>query len=583
MNILITGGTGFIGSRLALRCIQDGHKVRVLGQENTDAEKANKKLIESKGAEVVLGSITDKKKLSEVVEEIDIVFHLAAAQHEANMPDQVFRDVNVMGTKNLLDRCLEAGVRRFVHGSTIGVYGNLNGQIDEKSSCNPENIYGVTKLEGEKLVLSYKDKIPLVIIRISETYGPGDHRLLKLFKMVNKNSFFMIGSGKNLHQLIFIDDLVTGFLCAAHSKKVLGEIILLVGKEPITTSDMVNSIADCLSARIFGFKAPLWPFMALAWLLETVLKPLGIQPPLHRRRMDFFKKSFGFSTNKAADLLGFSPQYSFEQGAAETACWYEDEGLLSGSGGSDNHHVPINMHVDKDLAAQIEPFDTFWEAPSDVEKGFGKFAKFYRRNYFKYMPKNQSARTLVISCGAGYMVELMNSEGYTDVLGIDSDPDKIALAKNHGLNCRATNAFSFLRENREPFDLIFAEQEINHLTKDEIMAFLSLCHRNLREGGMLFVHSLNGANPITGSEALSQNFNHFNTFTEYSLRQILSYAQFQDIRVFPLNLYIFYENPLNYAGMIIDFLLNTTFRIGFIFYGKDNSFFTKKIAVCCRK
>ena len=581
--MLITGGTGFIGSRLALRCVEDGHKVRVFGQENTEAEKANKKLIQSKGAEVVLGAITDTEKLSDVVKEIDIVFHLAAAQHEANVPDQVFRDVNVIGTKHLLDRCLEAGVRRFVHGSTIGVYGNLEGQIDEKSPCNPENIYGVTKLESEKLVLSYKDIIPLVVIRISETYGPGDRRLLKLFRVINKNSFFMIGSGKNLHQLIFVDDLITGLINAVDSEKALGEIILLVGKEPITTNDMVKTIADSLNARILSFRAPLVPFLGLAWMMETVLRPLGIQPPLHRRRMDFFKKSFSFSTNKASDLLGFSPQYSFDQGVAQTARWYEAEGLLSISGTDSHYELSLNMQVDKDLAAQIEPFDTFWEAPADVEKGFGKFAKFYKRNYFKYMPKDKNVRTLVISCGAGYLVELMQKQGYTDVLGIDSDPDKISVAVGHDLNCRVANAFSYLRDNLEPFDLIFAEQEINHLTTEEILVFLDLCRLNLAAGGILFVHSLNGANPITGSEALSQNVNHFNTFTEYSIRQVIGYSGFHDIHVFPLNLYIFYENPINYVGMALNGLLNLAFRLGFIFYGKENKIFSKKIAAVCQK
>ena len=583
MNMLITGGTGFIGSRLALRCVEDGHKVRVFGQENTEAEKANKKLIQSKGAEVVLGAITDTEKLSDVVKEIDIVFHLAAAQHEANVPDQVFRDVNVIGTKHLLDRCLEAGVRRFVHGSTIGVYGNLEGQIDEKSPCNPENIYGVTKLEGEKLVLSYKDIIPLVVIRISETYGPGDRRLLKLFKVINKNSFFMIGSGKNLHQLIFVDDLITGLINAVDSEKALGEIILIVGKEPITTNDMVKTIADSLNARILSFRAPLVPFLGLAWMMETVLRPLGIQPPLHRRRMDFFKKSFSFSTNKASDLLGFSPQYSFDQGVAQTARWYEAEGLLSIIGTDSHYELSLNMQVDKDLAAQIEPFDTFWEAPADVEKGFGKFAKFYQRNYFKYMPKDKNVRTLVISCGAGYLVELMKDKGYHDVLGIDSDPDKIEVAEQHGLNCRAANAFPFLRENTKPFDLIFAEQEINHLTKDEILVFLELCRENLKENGMIIVHSLNGANPITGSEALSQNFDHYNTFTEYSLRQILESSNFKEIKVIPLLLYIFYENPLNYIGIAVNATLNLIFRLIFIFYGKENRLFSKKIAAIAKK
>jgi SAM-dependent methyltransferase len=234
------------------------------------------------------------------------------------------------------------------------------------------------------------------------------------------------------------------------------------------------------------------------------------------------------------------------------------------------------------LAAQIEPFDTFWEAPADVEKGFAKFAKFYKRNYFKHMPRNKTTRTLVISCGAGYMVDLMQKEGYVDVLGIDSDPDKISIAKRHLLNCKAANAFPFLKENKTSFDLIFAEQEINHLTKDEILVFLDLCRKNLREGGRLLIHSLNGANPLTGSEALAQNFNHFNTFTEYSLRQVLDHTGFKDIQVFPLNLYIFYENPVNYIGMVFNTLLNVLFRLGFIFYGKENKIFSKKFAAICR-
>jgi hypothetical protein len=169
------------------------------------------------------------------------------------------------------------------------------------------------------------------------------------------------------------------------------------------------------------------------------------------------------------------------------------------------------------------------------------------------------------------------------VQGIDSDPGKVAVANQHGLSCRVANGFPFLRENTEPFDLIFAEQEINHLTKDEILAFLELCRKSLNDSGILFVHSLNGANPITGSEAMAQNFNHFNTFTDYSLNQVLTHSGFHDIRVFPLNLYIFYENPVNYVGMALNALLNTAFRIGFIFYGKENKIFSKKIAAVCRK
>lgn len=97
------------------------------------------------------------------------------------------------------------------------------------------------------------------------------------------------------------------------------------------------------------------------------------------------------------------------------------------------------------------------------------------------------------------------------------------------------------------------------------------------------MHSLNGANPITGSEALAQNFDHYNTLTEYSLKQILEHTGFRDIKVFPLKLYIFYKNPVNYIGLTLDLILNVLFRLSFLFYGKKNRLFSKKIGAIAYK
>ena len=182
------------------------------------------------------------------------------------------------------------------------------------------------------------------------------------------------------------------------------------------------------------------------------------------------------------------------------------------------------MPIETQLTAKIEPFDTFWEAPENIEKGYGSFGKFYKRNYFKYLPEDKNASLLVISCGPGYFINLANTEGYNNALGIDSDPEKVEYAKRRALNCKTANAFPFLESNEKRFDAIFVEQEINHLTKEEILIFLKLCRDSLKNNGTLIVHSLNGANPLTGSEALAQNFDHYNTFTEYSLRQILQYS-----------------------------------------------------------
>jgi len=237
----------------------------------------------------------------------------------------------------------------------------------------------------------------------------------------------------------------------------------------------------------------------------------------------------------------------------------------------------------KPLTAEVEPFDTFWEAPENIEKGYKSFGKFYKRNYLKYIPKNKKAIILVVSCGPGYFINLLKNEGYNNILGIDSDPEKIKRAKLKGLSCKVREGFAFLEENQESFDVIIAEQEINHLTKEEIIIFLNLCWQSLRKNGTLIIHSLNGANPIIGSEALAQNFNHYNTFTEYSLKQVLKYTKFTEIEIFPLNLYIFYENPLNYVGLFLDAILNLLYRVSFIFYGKSNKIFTKKIAAVCKK
>jgi len=235
------------------------------------------------------------------------------------------------------------------------------------------------------------------------------------------------------------------------------------------------------------------------------------------------------------------------------------------------------------LSAKMEPFDSFWEAPNDIQKGYKSFAKFYKRNYFKFIPNDKTVDILVVSCGPGYFVNLLKNEGYTNVIGIDSDAEKIKYATNKGLQCERQEAFPYLENCDRQFDIIVAEQEINHLTLEEILNFFELCRMRLKSGGALIVHSINGANPIVGIESFTQNIDHFNSFTEYSLKQILECAEFKDIIIFPLNLYIFYENPLNYVGFIIDRFLSIVFRLSFLFYGKSNKIFSKKIAAIGKK
>ena len=252
--------------------------------------------------------------------------------------------------------------------------------------------------------------------------------------------------------------------------------------------------------------------------------------------------------------------------------------------------------VEPDLTAKIEPFDSFWEGPEDVEKGYTTFFEFYRRNYLEHLPADRKASILVISCGPGYFVDMLARHGYEDVIGIDSDGEKSEHGRRRGLDCRMERAFPFLAAHENSFDAIFCEQELNHLTKPEILAFLGLCRASLKPGGTLISHALNGANPITGAEALAQNFDHYNTFTEYTLRQVLGHAGFTEVDVIPLNLYVFerievfglhlyvfYKNPFNWLAWGVSSLLTLLFQAAFILYGKSNRIFTKKLAAICRK
>lgn len=230
------------------------------------------------------------------------------------------------------------------------------------------------------------------------------------------------------------------------------------------------------------------------------------------------------------------------------------------------------------LTARLEPFDSYWQAPKDVEKGFRSFTAYYRANYLPHMPADRDARILVISCGPGYLVHMLKEHGYRAVTGIDSDPAKIEVALRHGLPCEAAQAFEYLQGTTSQFDVIIPEQELNHLTLEETVEFLRLSRQALRPGGRVVVYAMNGANPLVGSENLSHNIDHFYNVTEYSLGQILQLAGFAQVRVFALRLYVFWKNPLNYVGLVATSLFELAMRVGFILYGKNVRILSKKIA-----
>jgi 2-polyprenyl-3-methyl-5-hydroxy-6-metoxy-1,4-benzoquinol methylase len=240
--------------------------------------------------------------------------------------------------------------------------------------------------------------------------------------------------------------------------------------------------------------------------------------------------------------------------------------------------------VQAKLAARLEPFDSYWQAPADVDSGYKSFNAYYRANYLRRIPVDRDAKILVISCGPGYLVDLLAQSGYRHVLGIDSDDAKVEHARRRRLPCEVAQVFPFLAAHQTgDYDCIIPEQELNHLTIEETIAFLKLCRHALRPGGTIIVYAMNGANPLVGSENLAHNIDHFYNLTEYSIGQLLQLGGFDNVRPFALKLYVFWKNPLNYVGLAVTILLEGAMKVIFKLYGKKVSIVSKKIAAIAQR
>ena len=280
---------------------------------------------------MVEGDLADAAALSRLVEGSDAVLHVAAVYRTAGHPDAYYHDVNVSGTQRLLEAAARSGARRFVHTSTVGVHGHVDRPpADETAPLAPGDVYQNTKAEAETLALDFGRKrgLPVAVVRPGAIYGPGETRLLKLFRAIARGRYAIVGSGKPFYHPVYIDDLVDGFLLALEREEAVGQAFIVAGPRYVSQRELAELIARHTGGRLLPFRLPAWPLQLAGTLCEAVCVPLGIDPPLHRRRVDFWVKSRAFSIDKARRLLGYAPKVDLDEGIARTAAAYREAGWL---------------------------------------------------------------------------------------------------------------------------------------------------------------------------------------------------------------------------------------------------------------
>lgn len=332
MRLLVTGGTGFIGSHLAEEGRRRGADVIVLGLKDRPEEQANAELLSRMGAEVLSGSITDAELCRRAMRGATHVFHLAVAMREGGKSDQFFESTNLDGTRYLLEAASVQGVERFVYCSTIGIYGHrAPGITREDAPLAPGNIYERTKVSAERLVGDFAEKcdLPTVVLRPADVYGPRDQRLLKLFKGVSRGRFPLFGSGDGRRHMVYVDDVVSAFFKACEREEALGKGLIVAGPRACTLRELLAEITRATGSTRYGFRLPLAPMLGLAAAVEDICAALNLDPPIYRRRMDFFHSDSEFDTSRARRVLGWEPRIDLPEGIRRTLEGYRRSGLVA--------------------------------------------------------------------------------------------------------------------------------------------------------------------------------------------------------------------------------------------------------------
>ena len=326
MEILITGGNGFLGRNLILALQERGDSVRVLALPTEDAT-----WLEKRGVEIFRGDLRNPGVLTAPMRGVDGVFHLAA-MIGAWRPMQDYYAVNVTGTENVCRAALADGVRRIVHISSAMVYNMAIGRpVTEDDPLEPlDEPYSMTKAEGDKLVqrMIAEDHLPAVIIRPATIFGPGDHlNFGRVADRARAGKGIIIGSGDNAVPFVYVTDIVQGLLLAMDDEHAVGQAYNIGNDQPLSQKALFSAIAQEIGVAPPRMHVPYYPLYAAAYAAERIATLSGdrIPPFVTRHGVKLYGADNRLSIAKARRDLGYAPQVPLLKGVRLAATWYQHQ------------------------------------------------------------------------------------------------------------------------------------------------------------------------------------------------------------------------------------------------------------------
>ncbi len=324
-SVLITGANGFVGSRLSLHLQKAGYHV-IAGVRKT----ADLSLLQDLDVECRYGDITRPGTLPDVVKNVDYIVHNAglikARRREA------FFAVNEQGTRSLMETVAEHNpeVRQVVYISSVAAAGpsQPGRPIRETDPPRPITTYGESKLAGEKVALSFAERLNVVVLRPPAVYGPGDRAIFDIFRTVHMHIKPMIGSPHRKLQLVHVDDLCYGVELALKAEAKSGGAYFIAEKDSYTYRRLINMVVDACGRRTLPLVLPSPLFRAVATISEFSFRAVGVTPMLTREKTRELNSSWEMDVSRARDELGFESRISFQEGARQTYEWYRAAGWL---------------------------------------------------------------------------------------------------------------------------------------------------------------------------------------------------------------------------------------------------------------